>query len=143
MKLLSTFLAVVGLTITMVSANMMLLLSIRQRLNSLVEVNDLTDVQYNQIISYASDEILDASFQDHDMTYVRSPLTPDDTEALGAWLDLEEDGGGITADTVDYLRNIFGLGPSPNRPTEVPLTSHVGPAQADYEGNGMFIQSRL
>jgi len=134
---LSAFFAAVGVTLPGVSANMQLLLSIRQRLDTLIEDGEITSRQYEHITSLASKETLDADYQDHDMNYVRPPLSEKNADDFRGWIDSEEDEDNMTSDTVDYIRNIFDLGDSPDRATEVSRSQHNGPVPGDYEGNGI------
>jgi len=126
------------LSIPMVFANMRFLVSIRTRLNRLLNDSELSPHQYNYIVNIiANDEILDAKIIDHNMNVTVAPLSDETADYFCDWLDQEEIDGNIIEDTADLIRNIFNLGAAPSRPDEIALNRKSGPAQAAYTGNGV------
>ena len=134
--MVSTFFAATCLSIPEITANMKLLIPIRERLNDLLSTNDISESQYSFIVTSANNDILDADFKDHDMNYKPS-LNESLSEYFRLWVDQEEYKGRMTEDTSDLIRNIFGLGYAPNRPGDK-ASSRQTVVKADYKGNGMF-----
>ena len=134
---LSAIFVAVSLFIPMISANMKLLIPIRKRLDDLRKNNNISQSQYQEIVHLASNEMLDADIEDHDMNYISPSLSDKVANYFCGWINEEEDQQRMTEDTSDYIRNLFDLGDSPNRPMEQPQSRHNGAVEADYEGNGM------
>ena len=91
--ILPTFSAVVVvscLCIPMVSANMAMLISLRKRLNILLNRSEINDYQYGRIVNdFANDEVLDAEMKDHDDHTTPPPLNQVKIVEFSHWLDEE------------------------------------------------------
>lgn len=136
--MLLTVVLAMYVSISMVSANMKWLVSIRFRLNRILSRGELSDRQYGYIVNnIASDEILDFEIGDGEKMDIARPLFSDATaDSFCKWINQEEDGGQMTKDTSDLIRNLFYLGYGPGRSDAVPLSRNNGPVPASYTGNG-------
>jgi len=145
MRIISTLLpailagtATMLLSIPMVSANMKYLVSIRTRLDRLVNIDELSANQYTYIVNnISSNELLDAEMKDHSIHISVPRISDEIADYFCDWLDQEEINGDMTEDTADLIRNLFELGAAPSRPDDIPLSRINGPAQATYKNNGI------
>eukprot|EP00555_Chaetoceros_dichaeta_P007718 CAMPEP_0198258614 /NCGR_PEP_ID=MMETSP1447-20131203/7985_1 /TAXON_ID=420782 /ORGANISM="Chaetoceros dichaeta, Strain CCMP1751" /LENGTH=448 /DNA_ID=CAMNT_0043945777 /DNA_START=93 /DNA_END=1436 /DNA_ORIENTATION=+ len=117
---------------------MRFLVSIRTRLDRLLNNDELSVIQYTYIVNnIASNELLDAEMKDHTTHIDVSWLSDAIADYFCDWLDQEEINGDMMEDTADLIRNLFKLGAAPSRPAEVPLSRNNGPAQATYTNTGV------
>jgi len=135
-SLLLAALSCMCLCVSLASADMGMIRSIRKRLNTLLKNEKINDRQYNNIIDkFSTDEILDAEMGEHNLTISRPILSHQLAYALSNWLINESEiTNQLDVDTADLLRNLFSLGAPTSR---VAPSVPNGPVSALYADTGV------
>jgi len=123
----------------LVTGNMMLLIPLRQRMDTFVSDFEISSDQYNTIVNnFTNDEILDAEMMGHDFSTTGHLIDEVRAMSFTNWIDGEVAGESMTMDIADHLRSLFGLGPSTvYEEITTPLSNHQGPVPKNYVGNGL------